>query len=98
VPALVPALSPIDRVALDRDLDFVFHNGTIELTGVGFRRMAQAHSAAIDVMIGIDGRELLRFPAGIDALPQKENTDFARASWETWFERWARNRSEVPHI
>jgi hypothetical protein len=39
VPALVPALSPIDRVVLDRDLDFIFHkDGTIELTAVGFRR------------------------------------------------------------
>ena len=63
-PSLVPAPSPIDRLVLDPGLDFVFHkDGTIELTAVGFRRMAQAHSAAIDVMIGIDGRELLRFPA-----------------------------------
>jgi hypothetical protein len=96
-PALVPAPSPIDRVVLDPGLDFVFHkDGTIELTGVGFRRMAQAHCAAIDVVIGIDGREVLRLPAGIDALPQKEITNFARASWGTWFE--ARNRSEVPQI
>jgi len=65
VPAfLVPAPSPIDRVVLDPDLDFVFHkDGTIELTAVGFRRMAQAHSAAIDVVIGIDSRDVLRFPA-----------------------------------
>ena len=63
-PALVPMTSPIDRVVLDPGLDFVFHkNGTIELTEVGFRRMAQAHSAAMDVVIGIDGREVLRFPA-----------------------------------
>jgi hypothetical protein len=96
-PALVPDPSPIDRIVLDPGLDFVLHkDGTIELTGVGFRRMARAHSAAIDVVIGIDGREILRFPAGIDALPQKEHTDFARASWGAWFERWARNRSEVP--
>jgi hypothetical protein len=85
VPALVPALSPIDRVVLDRDLDFILHkDGTIELTAVGFRRMTQAHSAAIDVMIAIDGREVLRFPAqsrdGIDALPEKGITDLARAS------------------
>jgi hypothetical protein len=33
------------------------------LTEVGFRRMAQAHSAAIDVVIGIDSRDVLRFPA-----------------------------------
>ena len=54
------------------------------LVPVGFRRMTQAHSAAIDVMIGIDGREVLRFPAqsrdGIDALPEKGITDLARAS------------------
>jgi hypothetical protein len=94
--ALVPAPSPIDRVVLDPGLDFVFHkDGTIELTGVGFRRMAQAHCAAIDVVIGIDGRDVLRFPAGIDALAEKETTDFARASWGTWFERWAGNRNEV---
>jgi hypothetical protein len=72
-PPLVPAPTSIDRVVLDRGLDFVFHNdGRIELTVAGFRRMAQAHSAAIDVVIGIDGREVLRFPAqrrdGIDAL------------------------------
>ena len=57
-------LPSIDRVVLDPGLDFLFHkDGTIELTGVGFRRMAQAHSAAMDVVIGIDGREVLRFPA-----------------------------------
>jgi hypothetical protein len=72
-PPLVAAPTPIDRVVLDPGLDFVFHkDGLIELTGAGFRRMAQAHSAAIDVVIGIDGREVLRFPAqrrdGIDAL------------------------------
>jgi hypothetical protein len=98
VPALVPASVPIDRVVLDAGLDFTFHkDGTIELTGVGFRRMAQAHCAAIDVVIGIDGRDVLRFPAGIDPLPEKEITGFAPASWGTWFERWARNRNEVPH-
>jgi hypothetical protein len=97
-PALVQAHSPIDRVVLDPGLDFVFYqDGIIELTGAGFRRMAQAHCAAIDVVIGIDGREVLRFPAGIDALPEKEITEFARASSGTWFERWARNRNEVPH-
>jgi hypothetical protein len=98
VPGLVPAPSPIDRVVLDPGLDFVFHkDGMIELTGAGFRRMAQAHCAAIDVVIGIDGREVLRFPAGVDALAEKEITDFARPSWGTWFERWARTRSEVLH-
>jgi hypothetical protein len=102
-PALVPMTSPIDRVVLDPGLDFVFHkNGTIELTEVGFRRMAQAHCAGIDVVIGTDGREVLRFPAqrrdGIDTFAEEQITDFAGASWGTWFERWARNRSEVPPI
>ena len=77
-PSLVPAPS-IDRLMLDPGLDFVFDkDGVIELTEVGFRRMAKAHSAAIDVVIGIDSREVLRFPAqrrdGIDALPEKEIT------------------------
>jgi hypothetical protein len=45
-------------------LDFVLHkDGVIELTEVGFRRMAQAQSAAIDVVLGIDSRDVLRFPA-----------------------------------
>jgi hypothetical protein len=79
-PTLIPATSPIDRVVLDPGLDFVFHkDGIIELTRAGFRRMAQAHCAAIDAVIGVDGREVLRFPAhrddGIDALPQKKITD-----------------------
>jgi hypothetical protein len=38
------------------------HSQLVTLTGVGFRRMAQAHSAAIDVVIGIDGRYVLCFP------------------------------------
>jgi hypothetical protein len=97
-PALVPASFPIDRVVLDPGLDFTFHKDrTIELTGVGFRRMAQAHCAAIDVVIGIDGRDVLRFPGGIDALPEKEIIDVARVSWGTWFQLWARTRSEVLH-
>ena len=62
-PSLVPAPS-IDRLVLDLGLDFVFDkDGVIELTEVGFRRMAQAHSAAIDIVIGIDSRDVLRFPA-----------------------------------
>ena len=62
-PSLVPAPS-IDRLVLDPGLDFVFDkDGVIELTEVGFRRMAQAHSAAIDIVIGIDSRDVLRFPA-----------------------------------
>ena len=63
-PSLVPAPSPIGRLVLDPSLDFVLHkDGVIELTEVGFRRMAQAHSAAIDVVLGIDSRDVLRFPA-----------------------------------
>jgi hypothetical protein len=63
-PPLVPAPTSIDRAVLDRGLDFVFHkDGMIELTGAGFRCMAQAHFAAIDVVIGVDGREVVRFPA-----------------------------------
>ena len=62
-PSLVPAPSPIDRLVLDPGLDFVVHkDGVIELTEVGFRRMAQAHSAMIDVVIRIDSRDVLRFP------------------------------------
>jgi hypothetical protein len=69
-PSLVPA--PIDRLVLDPGLDFLLlKNGIIELTEDGFRRMAPANSAAIDVVIGIGSREVLRFPAqrsdGIDA-------------------------------
>src|SRR6266571_3794582 len=45
-----------------------------EMTETGFRRMAQAHSAGLDAVIGIDRRDVLRFPAprGIvaDALPR----------------------------
>jgi len=63
-PSLIPAPPPIERLVLDPGLDFVLHkDGVIELTEVGFRRMAQAHSAAIDVVIGIDSRDVLRFPA-----------------------------------
>ena len=35
----------------------------IELTEAGFRRMVQAHSAGLDVVIGVDSREVLRLPA-----------------------------------
>jgi hypothetical protein len=79
-PPLIPAPTPIDRVVLDPDLDFCFHkDGIIELTGAGFRRMTQAHSAAINVAIAIHGREVLRFPAqrgdGIDATAKKDIGD-----------------------
>ena len=76
---MIPAPTPI-AVVLDPDLDFCFHkDGIIELTGAGFRRMTQAHSAAINVAIAIHGREVLRFPAqrgdGIDATAKKEIGD-----------------------
>jgi hypothetical protein len=58
------ALPSVDRIRLDPDLDFVVHDdGMIELTEAGFRRMVQAHSAGLDAVIGVDGREVLRLPA-----------------------------------
>ena len=63
-PSLIPAPSPVERLVLDPGFDFVFHkDGVIELTEVGFRRMAQAHSATIDAVIRVDSRDVLRFPA-----------------------------------
>jgi hypothetical protein len=64
-----------ERVPLDLGLDFVVHDdGAIELTETGFRRMAQAHSAGLDAVIGVERRDVLRFPArgGVvaDALPR----------------------------
>ena len=54
----------LDPLPLDPGLDFiVVDDGTIELTETGFRRMVQAHSAGLDVKIGVDGRDLLRLPA-----------------------------------
>jgi hypothetical protein len=59
---LVKALP--DRLPLDPGLDFiVLDDGAIELTETGFRRMVQAHSAGLDVVIGVDGRDVLRLPA-----------------------------------
>jgi hypothetical protein len=54
-----------DCLTLDPGLDFVIHanGGAIELTETGFWRMVQAHSAGLDVVIGVDRRDLLRFPA-----------------------------------
>jgi hypothetical protein len=62
----VPSLASfsIDRLYLDPGLDFVVHaDGTIELTEAGFRRMGQAHSAGLDTVIEVDGRDRLYFPA-----------------------------------
>jgi hypothetical protein len=54
-----------DRLPLDLGLDFVVHDdGAIELTETGFRRMVQARSAGLDAVIGVDGRDVLRFRAG----------------------------------
>jgi hypothetical protein len=54
----------LDPLPLDPGLDFiVLDDGAIELTETGFRRMVQAHSVGLDVVIGVDGRELLRLPA-----------------------------------
>ena len=54
----------LDPLRLDPGLDFiVLDDGAIELTESGFRRMAQAHSVEVDVVIGVDGRDLLRLPA-----------------------------------
>src|SRR5262245_29730742 len=58
------ALPSLDRLRLDPDLDFIVHDdGVVELTESGFRRMVQAHSAGLDTVIGVEGRELLRLPA-----------------------------------
>jgi len=58
-----PRVPSIERIRLDPDLDFVVHDGVVELTEAGFRRMVQAHSAGLDAVIGVDGREVLRLPA-----------------------------------
>jgi hypothetical protein len=58
------APSSLDRIRLDAELDFVVHDdGMIELTEAGFRRMVKAHSAGLDMVIGVDRREVLRLPA-----------------------------------
>jgi hypothetical protein len=62
VPPALP--SAVDRLRLDPDLDFIVcDEGLIEMTESGARRMVQAHSAGLDVVIGINGREVLRFLA-----------------------------------
>jgi hypothetical protein len=76
----------LDPLPLDPGLDFlVLDDGAIELTETGFRRMAQAHSAGLDVVIGVDGRDVLRLPARradvVDASPRgtKNQRDGGRA-------------------
>jgi hypothetical protein len=59
-----PVIAMPDCVPLDSGLDFVVHDdGMIELTEAGFRRMGQAHSAGLDTVIEVDGRDVLHFPA-----------------------------------
>jgi hypothetical protein len=54
----------VDRLRLDPELDFVVcDERLIEITEAGLRRMVQAHAAGLDVVIGINGREVLRFLA-----------------------------------
>jgi hypothetical protein len=56
--------SAVDRLRLDPGLDFIARDkGLIEMTEAGVRRMVQAHSAGLEVVIGINGREVLRFLA-----------------------------------
>jgi hypothetical protein len=58
------APSAVDRLHLDPHLDFVVcDEGLIEITEAGVRRMAQGHSAGLDVAIAMNGREVLRFLA-----------------------------------
>jgi hypothetical protein len=53
-----------DHLPLDPGLDFAVHgDGMIELTEAGFRRMGQAHSAGLNTVIKIDGRDVFRFAA-----------------------------------
>src|SRR5262249_10927912 len=62
---VLPALpSAVDRLRLDPDLDFIVcDEGLMEMTEAGALGMVQAHSAGLDVVIGINGREVLRFLA-----------------------------------
>jgi hypothetical protein len=74
VPRALP--SAVDRLRLDPGLDFIVSDeGLIEMTEAGARRMVQAHSAGLDVVIGINGREVLRFLApkrGLLSQPAQE--------------------------
>jgi hypothetical protein len=61
---LLSAKAIPDHLSLDRGLDFVIHDdGAIELTELGFWRMMRAHSAGLDVVLGVDRCGILRFPA-----------------------------------
>jgi len=64
-----------DRLSLDQGLDFVVHaDGAIEVTPTGFWRMSQAHSAGLDVVIGVDRRDLLRLPVPVGDVPRSEKS------------------------
>src|SRR5262249_18876445 len=58
-----PRALSVDGIRLDPDLDFIVHDGVVELTEAGFRRMVQAHSAGLDAVIALARREVLRLPA-----------------------------------
>ena len=64
-----------DRLFLDQGLDFVVHeDGAIEVTPTGFWRMSQAHSAGLDVVIGVDSRDLLRLPVPVGDVARNEKS------------------------
>jgi hypothetical protein len=64
-----------DRLFLDQGLDFVVHaDGAIEVTPTGFWRMSQAHSAGLDVVIGVDSRDLLRLPVRVGDVARNEKS------------------------
>lgn len=64
-----------DRLFLDQGLDFVVHeDGAIEVTPTGFWRMSQAHSAGLDVVIGVDSRDLLRLPVRMGDVARNEKS------------------------
>jgi hypothetical protein len=64
-----------DRLSLDQGLDFVVHaDGAIEVTPTGFWRMSQAHSAGLDVVIGVDRRDLSRLPVPVGDVPRSEKS------------------------
>jgi hypothetical protein len=52
----------VDFLRLDSELDFVIGDeGAIAITEAGVRRMLQAHTAGLDVVIEFNGREVVRF-------------------------------------
>jgi hypothetical protein len=52
--------SHAERVVLDHSEDFIVHaGGPIELTAAGLKRAVAGHVAGHDVVIAIDGRDVL---------------------------------------